>query len=257
MALVERRNEGGIAILEMNRPDRRNALSGELVEGLHAALGEAEADDAVRVIVLTGRGKAFCAGGDLAGGLTGDGVLDGERLRSRYGAVLAMLPRLSKPVIAALNGHALGGGLGLAMACDLVVVDAAARLGTPEVKVGLFPLVITAVLQRNVPRKALLEMMMLGSRVDAARALELGMVNRVAPEGESLAVALELAGQLAARSRAVLGLGKRSFHRVADLFYGDALAYLNGRLTVNLMLEDAGEGIGAFLQRRPPEWKDR
>lgn len=248
----------GVAVLTMNRPERRNALSHDLIEALHAGLESAEVDDAVRVVVLTGAGVGFCAGGDLAGGFTGgDGVVAAERARARYGALLGRIPSLSKPVIAAVNGDALGGGLGLVASCDLAVLDAEARLGTPEIKVGLFPFVITAALQRNVPRKALFELMMTGGKVGAVRGVELGLANRVAPAGQALEQALELAAGIAAQSRAIVGLGKQAFELASDLPYDKALAVLNGRLTVNLLTEDAMEGIGAFMAKRKPDWKDR
>lgn len=258
MSVLETETRDGVTILAMNRPERRNALSSELVDALHAGLEDADADAATRVIVVTGRGKVFCAGGDLAGGMSHDGgVLAAERARGRYGTLLSLIPRLRKPVVAAVQGDALGGGLGLVAACDLAVADAEARLGTPEVRLGLFPMVITAALQRNVPRKALLELMLTGAKVDAERARELGLVNRVTPEGECLEGALALAGEMASKSMAALGMGKEAFYAVADMPYEAALHHLNGRLTMNLLTEDAMEGIGAFVQRRAPEWKDR
>lgn len=258
MAVLEERIEDGVAVLTLDRPTRRNALSTELIAALHGALERAEADDTVRAVVIAGNGPVFCAGGDLAGGLGGgEGLVDGEAGRRAYGALLARIPRMRRPVVAAVHGDALGGGLGLVAACDLVVVDPAARLGTPEVKVGLFPFVITAALQRVAPRKPLLEMMLTGSTIDAETARSWGLVNRVSAPGEALSGAMDLARTLASRSRAILGLGKSAFYRAAELSYEDALDYLNGRLTVNLLTEDAAEGIAAFLERRAPEWSDR
>jgi len=256
--LILRSDADGVATLTLNRPERRNALSAELVDALIAALDAVDADPGVRVVVLTGAGKGFCAGGDLAGGLGGgEGALAAHRARGRFAEVLAKIPRLRSPVIAAVNGDALGGGFGLAVGCDLVVVDREARLGTPEIRVGLFPMVIVAVLQRNVPRKPLMEMILEGQRIDAERALELGLVNRVAEPEQALAEATALARRLAARSPAVLALGKAAFYRVADQPFEDALAYLHAQLTLNLLTEDAMEGIAAFLQRRDPQWKGR
>ncbi|MBW1877741.1 MAG: enoyl-CoA hydratase/isomerase family protein [Deltaproteobacteria bacterium] len=255
---VQRQNEDGVTTLTLNRPERRNALSAEMVQALHDALDAIGCDESVRVVVLTGAGKGFCAGGDLAGGFgAASGVLEAHRGRGHYAEVLTRLSRLPQPVIAAVNGDALGGGFGLAMACDLVVVDPAARMGTPEIRVGLFPMVILAVLQRNAPRKPLLEMILDGQRIDAQRALELNLVNRVSAEGAALQEAVDLARRLAARSPAILALGKAAFYRVADLPFEDALAYLNTQLTLNLLTEDAMEGIAAFLQKRQPQWKGR
>lgn len=258
MSVVLRDDRDGIATLTLNRPERRNALSSELVERLHGALSEVEADPQVRVVVLTGAGAVFCAGGDLGGGLLGgEGVLAMEQARRQFGGLLARLPKLSRPVVAAVQGDALGGGLGLLAACDLAILDPAAQVGTPEVHVGLFPLVISAVLQRQVARKPLMELMLTGAKVDAHRAVALGLANRVSAPGAALAEANELAATLAKRSRAVLALGKAAFHQAADLPYEAALEMLNGRLTVNLLMEDASEGMAAFAQKRPPRWRDR
>jgi enoyl-CoA hydratase len=256
--VVEREDSGGIAVLHLNRPDRRNALSGALIEAILAAFDAIDADRSVRVAILTGRGKSFCAGGDLADGLGGpDGFLAAHRGRGRFAEVLGRIPKVRVPVIAALNGDALGGGLGLAAACDLVVADPAANLGTPEIKLGLFPMIILAVLKRQVPQKALMELVLTGGKVDAARARDLGLVNRVSAPGAVLDEARALAAEIAARSPAIVELGKAAFHQVSDMGQEDALAYLHTQLTLNLLTEDAAEGVSAFLSRREPQWKGR
>ncbi|MCO4743622.1 MAG: enoyl-CoA hydratase/isomerase family protein [Proteobacteria bacterium] len=257
MALVLTQTEDGVCTLTLNRPERRNALSSGLIDAIHAGLDDAEADTEVRAIVLTGAGKGFCAGGDLAGGMAGKAFLEGHRSRGRYAELLGRIPRCEKPVVAAVNGDALGGGLGLVAACDLAIADPRARLGTPEIKVGLFPWIILAPLQRHVGRKALMELVLTGERVSADRALELGLLNRLSEEGQALADAQALARVVASRSPAIVALGKNAFARVADMAYDDALAYLHTQLTVNLLTEDAAEGIGAFLQKREPNWKGR
>lgn len=257
MGTVTREDHGGTVVLTLDRPERRNALSAALVAELIAALGVASAEASTRAVVITGRGAVFCAGGDLADGLGGDSFLEGHAARGRFAELLGQIPKLRVPVIAAVNGDALGGGLGLALACDLVVADAGASFGTPEIRLGLFPMVILAVLQRDVPRKALAEMIFTGTKVDAARALALGMITRVALAGQALDDALALAAQIGSRSPAVVALGKSAFHRVSDLAYEDALAYLHAQLTLNLLTEDAAEGVAAFLERREAQWKGR
>lgn len=259
MSVLEVSLDGAVAVLKMNRPERRNALSPELVRALSEALWEADEDPQVRAVLLTGAGKVFCAGGDLAGGMQGadEGLVRAEHHRGGFGRLLGQLPKLGVPVVAAVHGDALGGGLGIVAACDLVVVDPAARLGTPEVRIGLFPHVIAAALQRVVPRRALMELVLLGERVSAERAVELGLANRVSAPGEAVSEGLALAHQLAERSAATLALGKRGFYLAADLPFDQALEVLNGRLTLNMMLEDAGEGVAAFLQKRAPEWNHR
>lgn len=155
--VVERELRDAVAILYLNRPERRNALSGEVIDRLLAELSAIDADPTVRCVVISGRGPAFCAGGDLGEGLGGDGFAAGHRQRGRYAELLGKLPALRVPVIAAVNGDALGGGLGLVAASDLVVADPGARFGTPEIRVGLFPWMILAALVRDVPRKPLFE----------------------------------------------------------------------------------------------------
>ncbi|MEQ1505081.1 MAG: enoyl-CoA hydratase-related protein [Myxococcota bacterium] len=258
MSLVTTEVDGPIAVLTLNRPERRNALSGAAVEALLDALAAIDRDPAVRAAVLTGAGTHFCAGGDLQDGLSGDGgLLAGHRGRGRFADLLRALRAHRVPVIAAVNGDALGGGCGLAAGCDLVVADRAARFGTPEIKLGLFPWIILAALQRDVPRKALLEAVLTGDRWTADRARELGLVNQIAEPGTSVATARELAGRIADRSPAIASIGKAAFYRVSDLAFDDALAFMHSQLSLNLLTEDAMEGVSAFVQGRDPVWKGR
>jgi len=159
--------------------------------------------------------------------------------------------------VARVNGHALGGGLGLVLACDLAVAVDAAELGTPEIDVGLFPMMVLAWLQRHVGRKRALELLLTGDRLKADEALRWGLLNRVVPRGELDATTRALAARVAGKSRAVLALGKSSFRTAEDLALPQAMEFLAGQLTLNLGTEDAAEGISAFLERRPPLWKDR
>ena len=255
--LVQVERSGAIATLTMNRPERRNALSGELIEALIAGLAEVGADPEVACVVLTGTGKAFCAGGDLAGGFTNPGALASARGRARFSAMLQAVHRCGPPVLAKLNGDALGGGFGLAMACDMVVAREGIRLGTPEIRLGLFPMVIMAELRHTVPRKLLGELMYSGRYLAPEEALAQGLVNQVVPAEELDAAAAELAGLVASRSPAILRLGKQAFHTMADLPLEPALAYLQGQLELNVRAEDAAEGVAAFLQKRKPAWKGR
>ncbi len=259
-SIVKSHAEGGVATLTLNRPDRRNALSSGLVEALRAALAAAKGDADVRAVVLTGAGeRAFCAGGDLAGGMAGGGGGFPAQIADKglFAELVLDMQGLGKPIVARLNGDAMGGGVGLMLACDLVVAAEDARVGLPEIHVGLWPMMVTALLVRHVGRKQAAELMLLGEKLSAADARALGLINRVVPRDRLDAEVERLAGGLAARSPATLRLGLEAFHQTADLPLEPALWALRDRLVLNTLLEDAGEGVMAFLQKRPPQWKGR
>jgi len=257
-AVVRYQAEGGQALLTIDRPKARNALSPQVLDGLMAALDRAEADPAARVVVLTGAGeKVFCAGGDL-GQMGGEGGFlathDGRRA---YARLLLRLQDIRKPTVARVNGHALAGGLGLVLACDLAVAAEHAEVGTPEIDVGLFPMMMMALLQRHLGRKRALEMVLTGERLPAREALSLGLLNRVVPAAELDTTVGALAGKLAGKSQAVLALGRRAFFTAEDMPLPAALEYLASQLSLNVLTEDAAEGVTAFIEKRPPKWNDR
>jgi enoyl-CoA hydratase/carnithine racemase len=249
---------GSAARITINRPERRNALSDEVIEDLTTAIARAGEDGEARVVVLTGAGdQAFCAGADL-GGFTGEGSrVQLHHGRRRLADLFIAMQRCPKPIVARVNGKALAGGFGLMLACDLVVAADDAEFGTPEINVGLWPYMITAVISRNVPRKVALEMMLTGKRVSAKDAARWGIVNRVVPSAELDMGVDELVDDLAGKSPLILRLGKESFYRAQDMNFEDALSYLHSMLTVNLESEDVIEGVTAFAQKRKPEWKGR
>lgn len=250
--------EDGQALLTIDRERARNALSPQVLAELTEGLARAEADPAVRVLVLTGAGeRAFCAGGDLGGMAGGDGFLAGHEGRRAYAALLRRLQEVRKPTLARVNGHALAGGLGLVLACDLAVASSHAELGTPEVDVGLFPMMLMALLQRHLGRKPALELVLTGRRLKAQEALALGLVNRVVPPEALDGAVAELAATLAAKSQAVLALGRRAYFTAEDLPLAQAYEFLAGQLSLNVLTEDAAEGVSAFLEKRPPRWSDR
>lgn len=246
----------GVARVTINRAERRNSLSPEVVRGLHEGLQRAEADEA-RVIVLTGAGdRAFCAGGDL-GGMTDAGRVVQHFMRAEVGDLFRAMRTSPIPVVARVNGHALAGGFGLMLACDWVVAVDTAQIGTPEINLGLWPFMITAVIQRDVPRKVALDLMMTGKRVPVTEGERWGFVNRVVPAARLDAAVQEIAQVLMTKSPLILALGKRAFYRAEDMDTDEALDYLAGMLTVCLESEDTVEGVTAWLQKRTPEWKNR
>lgn len=223
--LIEDR--GAVRTLTMNRPEKRNALDNALTEALLASLRAADADEAVNAIVLTGAGPAFCAGADLSEfkALTGDNPALVERRAQLTTRLHESFARLSKPVLTAINGAAMGGGAGLALAGDLALMAESAQLGYPEVKHGIVAAIVMPNLVRQVGRKAAFELVATGRAIGAARALALGMVNRVVPDGELMAAALALAGELAAVSRPAMATTKALFYQVTETPFGDALAH--------------------------------
>src|SRR5579872_2101332 len=168
---------GGVETVTLFNPEKRNAIGPRMTNELLWALDDARAADEVRSIVVTGEGKAFCAGGDFAE-MTSGAVESTLPHKGDYAELLLALARSDKPVIARVNGHAMGGGLGIVAACTFAVASTEAKLGTPEIDVGLFPMMIMAILARHVPRRRLVEMMLLGEKLDAAEAARLGLVNR-------------------------------------------------------------------------------
>lgn len=258
MADLEYAVQDGIARLTINRPDRRNALSYDVMYGLQERLAEARADDAVRVVVVTGAGEqAFCAGADLTGIADNSGAIAAHDGRGAFAELFRDLWSLGKPTIARVRGFALAGGFGLAMSCDFVIAADDAQFGTPEVNVGLWPYMITIPLLRSIPPRLVLELMMTGRRVDATEAAAVGLVNRVVPVAELDAAVDTLAGELAAKSPLVLRLGKTAFQRVLDMDADHALDYLQGMLTITTLSDDAAEGVAAFAEKRAPRWTGR
>ncbi len=248
--LVE--HQAPIARITLNRPDKRNpigpATCGELVQALNAIKAAPE----LRVVILTGAGPVFSAGGDLSAMQAPPGGPTATLVE-----LLTTMHEVGKPIIAMVNGPALAGGLGLMVACDLVVAADTATFGTTEIAVGLWPMMITAEITRSVGRKKTLDMMLTGRKLDAAEALACGLVTRVVPAADLEAETMKLAHAIAERSPAAIALGLRAFYRAQDLDFEPALRFLEGELGKVLALEDAAEGISAFLAKRKPVWKGR
>jgi enoyl-CoA hydratase/carnithine racemase len=260
--LLRTMHAGGVCLLSLNRPARRNSLSLGLLRALRTALGEIAADRAVRAVVLAGEGPAFCAGHDLAeltahraDGDGGEGFF--RTAMGECAGVMQAIVSLPQPVIASVHGIATAAGCQLVATADLAVAEAGARFCTPGVSIGLFCSTPAVALSRAVPRKAAMEMLLTGEMIGAAEAHRIGLVNRVVADGTAREAAVALAAAIAARSRHVVTLGKAAFNRQAGLplaaAYDDAACVM----VENMLAEDAIEGIGAFLAKRAPSWKDR
>jgi enoyl-CoA hydratase/carnithine racemase len=245
----------GRATITLSDPARRNPLSVETMETLLSATRRAVDDPAVRVLVYTGAGdQAFSAGGDLSGSVV-DEAVGLHRARGVFADLFRLMLRGGKPTVARVNGDALAGGFGLAVACDVTVCVDDAKLGTPEIGVGLWPMMISALLARVMPRKSVLELMLTGRLIDAKEAQRLGAVSRIVPRAELDRTVDEIVDALQAKSGATLMIGRDSYVGMADLDFDAALDRLQMGLTAVAMSEDATEGIAAFLEKREPQWK--
>src|SRR5918995_5238582 len=247
-----------VATIAMDRPQARNALSDELLDDLLAAFAQARADDDVRVVVLTStHEKVFSAGGDLKGFTSEHPLVRKHFASAKFVQLFQAIGSLGKPSLCAANGHVLAGALGLALACDLIVAKESATFGTPEINVGVFPFMIMALIYRNVPRKKVNEMLLLGERMSAEAAREAGIVNRVVPDAEFDAAVDDWAKKLASKSPVLMKLGKDAMYRQLDMPFEDALDFLRSQLSLAFTTEDIQEGVKAFFEKREPQWTGR
>jgi enoyl-CoA hydratase/carnithine racemase len=253
--------DGGVAVLTLNRPAARNSLSLEMIDDLHAALDLIGRDDGVRVVVIAANGPAFCAGHDLKE-LTAHrndadrGRASFTRIMTACSAMMQAIVKLPKPVIAAVQGVATAAGCQLVASCDLAIASEQATFATPGVDIGLFCSTPMVALSRNVPRKNAMHMLLTGEPVGAEEARQIGLINRVVPRSTERAAAVALAEQIAGKSAHTIKIGKEAFYRQAELNLADAYHYASQVMAENMMAADAEEGICAFLEKRPPEWKD-
>jgi len=253
---------GNISVLTLNRAEARNSLSESLIAELHAALTSVRDDKSVRAVVIAANGSAFSAGHDMKE-LTARRA-DADRGRAYFAhimtacsAMMQAIVELPKPVVAAVQAVATAAGCQLVASCDLAVASEAATFATPGVDIGLFCSTPMVALSRNVSRKQAMEMLLTGEPVSAARAREIGLVNRVVPIGREREAAIALAEKVALKSAYTVKLGKAAFYRQAEMSLADAYRYASEVMTENMMARDAEEGIGAFIEKRQPKWQDR
>jgi enoyl-CoA hydratase/carnithine racemase len=250
------KHEDGVATITMNKPERKNPLGPEMVNELCWALDDAKDAEGVRAIVLTGAGDAFSAGGDLKQ-MGSDGAGEALAHRGDYAALLLRFSSLGKPTIARVKGVAMGGGLGMVAACDFAIAGESAVFGTPEIKRGLFPMMIMAVLRRVVSKRRLMEMMLLGEKIDAQTAARIELVSRVVPDASLDGEVAALAKKLTEQSPTAMRMGLAAWNAQADQDLATAIPALQAKLGEILMTEDAREGLMAFAEKRAPKWTGR
>jgi enoyl-CoA hydratase/carnithine racemase len=206
------------------------------------------------VVLSSTHPTVFCAGGNL--GSFGDdaAVIDKHLANDRFPALFGLLTSFPKPTLCKTGGHTLAGGLGVALACDLIVASEAATFGTPEINIGVFPFMLMALLYRNIPRKQVDELMLIGDRITPQRAYEMGFVNRVVAPDQLDSAVDEWAAKLASKSPLLMSLGKSAIRNQRDMPLDQALPYLQAQLSLTLSTEDAKEGVAAFFAKRPPKW---
>ena len=244
----------GVRRITLNRPARRNALSVGLMTALEAAIAEAGADPAARVLILAAHGPAFCAGHDLKEMRANPGRAAYEALFTQCSRLMTAILRCPKPVIAQVHAMATAAGCQLVASCDLAIAGEAAAFATPGVNIGLFCSTPMVALSRAVGRKTAMEMLLTGAPVPAARAVDLGLINRVVADDALAAETLALAESIASKSPLTVKIGKEAFYRQAEMGLDEAYAYASRVMTENMLARDAEEGIDAFLAKREPVW---
>jgi enoyl-CoA hydratase/carnithine racemase len=256
---IEREHRARVLVLTLARPEARNSLSAAMLATLHGAIDDAAKDANVRVVVIAAKGPVFCAGHDLKELNAHRAEVDGGRaftllLMRQCADMMRAIVKCPKPVIAAVEGTATAAGCQLVATCDLAIASETARFATPGVNIGLFCSTPMVALTRNVSRKRAMEMLLLGEALPAREAAEYGLVNRVVPAGKALDEAMALANAIAAKPPATLAFGKEAFYRQIEMPLADAYDCAAVVMVENMMHGESKEGIGAFLERRAPDW---
>jgi enoyl-CoA hydratase/carnithine racemase len=256
-SVLLREQVGGVVTLTLNRPEQFNALSKALLDELEAALNTIASDESARVVIIAGAGKAFCAGHDLKEMRSNPAQEFQQALFEQCSRIMMRLTELPQPVIARVHGIATAAGCQLVAMCDLAVASESARFAVSGINVGLFCSTPSVGLARNIGRKQAMEMLLTGDFIDARTALERGLVNRVVPDDQLDGEVKELTDAIVSKSPAAVRSGKQMFYRQLELGLADAYELANEVIACDMMTEDAQEGIDAFIEKRPPEWRGR
>jgi len=249
-------SDAPVAVVTLNRPERRNALSLELMEELIDCLRTLGESPEIRSVILAGEGPAFCAGHDLSELMDRD-IRDYRRVFDVCARLMSLIQEIPQPVIAEVNGIATAAGCQLVATCDLAVASEEAKFATPGVRIGLFCTTPMVALTRAIGRKRALEMLMTGVPIDSSTAMEWGLINRVVPPDMLRETTHQLASQIAQASALTVSIGKQAFYAQIDMDQPKAYAYAKEVMSMNAMAEDAQEGMGAFLEKRAPGWRGR
>jgi enoyl-CoA hydratase len=248
----------GVTYLVLDQPETRNALSDDLLDALLAALEAARDDESVRVVVITSsHDRIFSSGGNLKAFGDERPLVEKYRGLGRFPRLFTLLGALGKPVVCAANGDVLAGAFGLALACDMVVAKRSARFGCPEINVGVFPFMISALIYRSMDRMKANELMMIGDLITADEGQSIGFVNRVFADDTFDAETLAFAEKIASKSPLLMRLGKNSINATRDMSLAEALDSLQSQLALAFATEDLKEGVTAFQEKRDPEWRLR
>ncbi len=259
MAILERNDSGAVAHLQLNAPERLNALSDEMLAALQGQFDRLKTEPQIRAVILSGAGKAFCAGHDLKQMTAGRQAEDGGKayfadLFNRCAAMMLTIRALPQPVIARVHGIATAAGCQLVASCDMAIAAQDARFGVNGVNIGLFCSTPMVALSRNIPRKKAFEMLSTGTFIDASAAEDLGLINRSVPAAELESATADLAETVSTKLGAAVKIGKQAFYQQIEMPLEQAYAYAGDVMVQNMLYRDTEEGIAAFLDKRPPDW---
>ena len=259
MTILERNDTNGVAHLNMNAPERLNALSDEMLAALQSQFDAIKEDASVRAVILSGSGKAFCAGHNLKEMTEGRQAEDGGKayfkdLFDRCATMMMSIQKLPQPVIAQVHGIATAAGCQLVATCDMAIAAEGTKFGVNGVNIGLFCSTPMVALSRNIPRKNAFEMLTTGKFIETEEAARLGLINRAVPHDHLESATRELADTVASKLTAAVKIGKQAFYQQMELNVAEAYDYAGDVMVQNMLFRDTEEGIAAFLDKRPPNW---